>query len=100
MINRPINDSVMTQSDRAHQSASTNTKIKTESVQKTGKLELYTTAQTVDWQPQRRPRANKVLATEVYLIGSNCFSVLLFSLHFTHHQTLSDKVPFHDMKNY
>jgi len=44
----------MTQSDTAHQSASTNTRIKTGSVQKTEKHELYATAQTVDWQPQRR----------------------------------------------
>jgi len=53
----------MTQSDTAHQSASTNTKIKIESVQKTGKRELYTTAQTVDWQPQRRPKEDLLMQT-------------------------------------
>jgi len=46
----------MAHSDTAHQSASTNTKIKTDSVQKTGKHELHANAQTVDWQPQRQPQ--------------------------------------------
>jgi len=51
--NRPINDSLMKQSDTPHHS-STNAKVRTESVKITEKQEFYTTAQSIDWQPLRR----------------------------------------------